>query len=76
MNNTSAMFSLLHSLSGTYLKIYLGYSLLHMQGVLSAKNDGFSLSSGDFPTLGSEKDNPGNNAKSQGFVPLSIYCII
>ncbi|BFG32523.1 hypothetical protein CerSpe_187970 [Prunus speciosa] len=40
-------------------------------GVLSAKNDGFSLSSGDFPTLGSEKDNPGNNAKSQDH---SSYC--
>ncbi|PQP99526.1 protein MODIFIER OF SNC1 1 [Prunus yedoensis var. nudiflora] len=40
-------------------------------GVLSTKNDGFSLSSGDFPTLGSEKDNPGNNAKSQDH---SSYC--
>ncbi|KAF2315893.1 hypothetical protein GH714_040688 [Hevea brasiliensis] len=34
-------------------------------GVTSSKNDGFSLTSGDFPTLGSEKDNSGKNADSQ-----------
>lgn len=37
-----------------------------MQGVTSSKNDGFSLTSGDFPTLGSEKDNSGRNTESQG----------
>lgn len=34
-------------------------------GVTSSKNDGFSLTSGDFPTLGSEKDNSAKNADSQ-----------
>ncbi|XP_024170272.1 protein MODIFIER OF SNC1 1 isoform X1 [Rosa chinensis] len=34
-------------------------------GVTSSKNEGFSLTSGDFPTLGSEKDNSGKNAESQ-----------
>lgn len=38
-----------------------------MQGVTSSKNDGFSLTSGDFPSLGSEKDNSGKNLDSQGF---------
>ncbi|KAG8652574.1 hypothetical protein MANES_06G107300v8 [Manihot esculenta] len=35
-------------------------------GVTSSKNDGFSLTSGDFPSLGSEKDNSGKNLDSQG----------
>ncbi|KAG6686502.1 hypothetical protein I3842_11G023500 [Carya illinoinensis] len=34
-------------------------------GAMASKNDGFSLSSGDFPTLGSEKDNSGRNIDSQ-----------
>ncbi|XP_073139425.1 protein MODIFIER OF SNC1 1 [Henckelia pumila] len=34
-------------------------------GVKSHKEDGFSLSSGDFPTLGSEKENSVMNMKSQ-----------
>ncbi|TYI93538.1 hypothetical protein E1A91_D02G142400v1 [Gossypium mustelinum] len=34
-------------------------------GMASSKNDGFSLTSGDFPTLGSEKDTSGNNAELQ-----------
>ncbi|XP_048445536.1 protein MODIFIER OF SNC1 1 [Pyrus x bretschneideri] len=34
-------------------------------GMMSSKNDGFSLTSGDFPTLGSEKDNPGKSAEPQ-----------
>ncbi|XP_075519551.1 protein MODIFIER OF SNC1 1 [Primulina tabacum] len=34
-------------------------------GVKSYKEDGFSLSSGDFPTLGSEKENSVMNTKSQ-----------
>ncbi|KAF5476765.1 hypothetical protein F2P56_003469 [Juglans regia] len=34
-------------------------------GATAPKNDGFSLSSGDFPTLGSEKDNSGRNIDSQ-----------
>lgn len=37
-----------------------------MQGVTHSKKDGFSLSSGDFPTLGSEKDSATKNAESQG----------
>ncbi|KAF5732165.1 Modifier of snc1 putative isoform 1 [Tripterygium wilfordii] len=35
-------------------------------GVTSSKNDEFSLTSGDFPTLGSEKDNAGRNSLPQG----------
>ncbi|XVF12185.1 hypothetical protein REPUB_Repub08aG0092400 [Reevesia pubescens] len=34
-------------------------------GMISSKNDGFSLTSGDFPTLGSEKDTSGKNAELQ-----------
>lgn len=34
-------------------------------GVGSSKSAGFSLSNGDFPTLGSEKDNAGRNTQSQ-----------
>ncbi|KAA8542277.1 hypothetical protein F0562_023587 [Nyssa sinensis] len=34
-------------------------------GVASSKKDEFSLSSGDFPTLGSERDNSGRNNGSQ-----------
>ncbi|XP_052176537.1 protein MODIFIER OF SNC1 1 isoform X2 [Diospyros lotus] len=34
-------------------------------GVASCRSDGFSLSSGDFPTLGSERDNSGRNADPQ-----------
>lgn len=34
-------------------------------GVASSKKDGFSLSSGDFPTLGSEKDNSTTGIQSQ-----------
>ncbi|KAA8540798.1 hypothetical protein F0562_024283 [Nyssa sinensis] len=34
-------------------------------GVAFSKNDGFSLSSGDFPTLGSERDDSGRNTESQ-----------
>jgi hypothetical protein len=41
--------------------------LSYLQGVTAAKNDGFSLTSGDFPTLGSEKDNSGKN-ESQGYI--------
>lgn len=44
-----------------------------MQGVTSSKNDGFSLASGDFPTLGSEKDNSGKNMESQGCLLINIY---
>ncbi|XP_004298966.1 PREDICTED: protein MODIFIER OF SNC1 1 [Fragaria vesca subsp. vesca] len=33
--------------------------------VTSSKKEGFSLTSGDFPTLGSEKDNSGKNADSE-----------
>ncbi|KAF9671625.1 hypothetical protein SADUNF_Sadunf12G0067100 [Salix dunnii] len=34
-------------------------------GVTSSKNDGFSLTSGDFPTLGSEKESSGKNIEFQ-----------
>ncbi|XVF09352.1 hypothetical protein REPUB_Repub07fG0085200 [Reevesia pubescens] len=34
-------------------------------GMTSSKNDGFSLTSGDFPSLGSEKDNSGKNVELQ-----------
>ncbi|XP_039031240.1 protein MODIFIER OF SNC1 1-like isoform X2 [Hibiscus syriacus] len=34
-------------------------------GMSSSKNDGFSLTSGDFPTLGSEKDTSGKNTELQ-----------
>ncbi|KAI8543722.1 hypothetical protein RHMOL_Rhmol08G0240600 [Rhododendron molle] len=40
-------------------------------GVASSRNDGFSLSSGDFPTLGSEKENSGKSADSQDHGPHS-----
>ena len=39
-----------------------------LQGITSSKNDTFSLTSGDFPTLGSEKDTSGKNAELQGFM--------
>ncbi|XWS60767.1 hypothetical protein CRYUN_Cryun07bG0065300 [Craigia yunnanensis] len=32
-------------------------------GMTSSKNDGFSMASGDFPTLGSEKDTSGKNSE-------------
>lgn len=34
-------------------------------GVLSSKNEGFSLTSGDFPTLGSDRDASGKTTESQ-----------
>lgn len=40
--------------------------LVNLQGVKSLKEDSFSLSSGDFPTLGSEKDNSVKNVESEG----------
>ena len=41
-----------------------------MQGVSQPKNDGFSLSSGDFPTLGSDKDKSALNSELQGIIIL------
>ena len=35
---------------------------------MAPKKDAFSLTSGDFPTLGSEKDISGKNTESQGYV--------
>ncbi|XP_031118640.1 protein MODIFIER OF SNC1 1 isoform X1 [Ipomoea triloba] len=35
-------------------------------GILNSKNEGFSLSSGDFPTLGSEKDNSVKTSEQRG----------
>ena len=46
-----------------------------MQGVEQAKNNEFSLSSGDFPTLGSEKDKSVKNSELQGSI-VSINSII
>ena len=40
--------------------------ILFMQLVAFSKNDGFSLSSGDFPSLGSERENSGKKTDSQG----------
>ena len=40
--------------------------ILFAQGVASSKNDDFSLSSGDFPSLGSERENSGKKTDSQG----------
>ncbi|KAM7273415.1 hypothetical protein ACFE04_028079 [Oxalis oulophora] len=37
----------------------------HFSGDVSFKNDGFSLTSGDFPTLGLEKEISGKNTESQ-----------
>lgn len=42
-----------------------------MQGVTQPKSDEFSLSSGDFPTLGSDKDKSVLNSEFQGI----IFCI-
>jgi hypothetical protein len=55
------------ALSLSYGLIYISCQLSYLQGVTAAKNDGFSLTSGDFPTLGSEKDNSGKN-ESQGYI--------
>ncbi|KAI8022825.1 putative LRR receptor-like serine/threonine-protein kinase [Camellia lanceoleosa] len=41
------------------------FKLTQPKGVATSKKDGFSLSSGDFPTLGSEKDNSGKSPDSQ-----------
>lgn len=47
---------------------------------MPCKSDGFSLTSGDFPTLGSEKECVGKDAESQGSMFLcylySIYFTI
>lgn len=40
--------------------------LVNFQGILNSKNEGFSLSSGDFPTLGSEKDNSVKTSEQRG----------
>ncbi|KAF5939809.1 hypothetical protein HYC85_020976 [Camellia sinensis] len=47
-------------------------SIINMNGVATSKKDGFSLSSGDFPTLGSEKDNSGKSPDSQGPIPSEL----
>ncbi|XP_028105845.1 guanine nucleotide-binding protein subunit beta-like protein, partial [Camellia sinensis] len=39
------------------------FKLTQPKGVATSKKDGFSLSSGDFPTLGSEKDNSGKESR-------------
>ncbi|XP_055961142.1 protein MODIFIER OF SNC1 1 [Mercurialis annua] len=44
-----------------------GSGTTERMGMSSSKNDGFSLTSGDFPTLGSEKDNSGKNVDSQDY---------
>lgn len=62
-----ALFMFAFSLSLSDGLIYISCPLSYLQGVTAAKNDGFSLTSGDFPTLGSEKDNSGKN-ESQGYI--------
>ena len=57
---------------GIILNGLISFSLLFMQGVASSKRDGFSLTSGDFPTLGSEKDNSGKNNELQGLIHIVI----
>jgi hypothetical protein len=47
-----------------------------VQGGTSSKNEGFSLTSGDFPTLGSEKENSGKNTESQGILLLPCPLIL
>ena len=49
------------------MALYVWFSVVILQGVTPPKNDGFSLASGDFPTLGSGKENSGRNADTQGF---------
>lgn len=39
------------------------------------KNDGFSLASGDFPTLGSVKESSGKNSDFQGSTSLTSTSI-
>lgn len=51
-----------------------------MQGVTQPKNEEFSLSSGDFPTLGSDKDKSVLNSELQGIIiqsysPITIPVI-
>ncbi|KAE8678354.1 oleosin 18 kDa-like [Hibiscus syriacus] len=50
-----------HEYSGTWG----GTGTAEKLGMSSSKNDGFSLTSGDFPTLGSEKDTSGKNTELQ-----------
>lgn len=61
-----------------FLLRHCNFSLhqLNVQVVASSKNDGFSLSSGDFPTLGSEKDNAGKSIESQGDCAFARICAI
>ncbi|XP_021889041.1 protein MODIFIER OF SNC1 1, partial [Carica papaya] len=47
---------------------WAGAATAEKLGVISSKNEGFSLISGDFPTLGSEKDCSGKNTESQGLM--------
>ncbi|XP_050220934.1 uncharacterized protein LOC126671227 isoform X2 [Mercurialis annua] len=44
-----------------------GSGTTEKMGMSSSKNDGFSLTSGDFPLFGSEKDNSGKNVDSQDY---------
>jgi len=37
-------------------------------GVAPSKNDGFSLTSGDFPSLGAEKDTSEKSTRPQGTI--------
>lgn len=47
-----------------------------MQGVTQARNEEFSLSSGDFPTLGSEKDKSVKNSEFLGRIFCTIFMVI
>lgn len=69
LNSASAMFTLMQSVHYIYEQLVIG---CYVQGVTSSKNEGFSLTSGDFPTLGSEKDNSGKNADSEGIMLINF----
>lgn len=47
-----------------------------MQGVPQPKNEEFSLSSGDFPTLGSDKDKSVLNSELEGIIILCITIMV
>ena len=58
------------------MQLLLWIDLLVLQNMLqvisSTKKEGFSLTSGDFPTLGSERDNSGKDSDSHGNFMFSV----
>lgn len=59
---------ILDTLLPLQLMVVTLFLLVQMQGVTQPKNDGFSLSSGDFPSLGSDKDKSVPNSELQGII--------